>query len=345
MRIFIDIGHPAQVHFFKNIIWELEKRGHVVKIALRDKDVARYLLDLYGFDYEVITDRHYEGFSRKALGLAWIDYKMYKLARQFNPDIILGETGYASHVGMLIGRPSILFCNNEQAVIENALFLPFADVICTPSCFGKEFWFKKQTRYNGYYFLPYLHPKYFTPDSAVFDDLGLNPHEKFVLLRFRTYNATHDIGQKNILTDQLQLVKELENWGRVFIKSDRALGDDLKEYELPPIEKMHDLLYFADLYVGDGISMAAEAAILGTPSILISTLQWGYIKELRDKYGLLHTCKDVKAALNLLNSPENVGDMKEIWAKKRGIMLSEKIDVVSYVANLVESFPAVGEGG
>jgi hypothetical protein len=26
----VDIGHPAHVHFFKNAIWELEKRGHSV---------------------------------------------------------------------------------------------------------------------------------------------------------------------------------------------------------------------------------------------------------------------------------------------------------------------------
>jgi len=40
MKILIDMGHPAHVYFFKNTIWELEKRGHQVKVTARDKDVT-----------------------------------------------------------------------------------------------------------------------------------------------------------------------------------------------------------------------------------------------------------------------------------------------------------------
>ncbi len=40
MRILVDIGHPAHVHFFKNFIWEMEKRGHEFIVTARDKDVA-----------------------------------------------------------------------------------------------------------------------------------------------------------------------------------------------------------------------------------------------------------------------------------------------------------------
>jgi predicted glycosyltransferase len=36
MKVLIDMGHPAHVHFFKNTIWELEKRGHEVKVTARD---------------------------------------------------------------------------------------------------------------------------------------------------------------------------------------------------------------------------------------------------------------------------------------------------------------------
>ncbi|MDD1696935.1 MAG: DUF354 domain-containing protein, partial [Methanoregula sp.] len=35
----IDIGHPAHVHFFKYLIRNMEKNGHVVKITARDKEV------------------------------------------------------------------------------------------------------------------------------------------------------------------------------------------------------------------------------------------------------------------------------------------------------------------
>jgi hypothetical protein len=40
MKVLIDIGHPAHVHFFRNAIRELESKGHAVKVTARDKEVA-----------------------------------------------------------------------------------------------------------------------------------------------------------------------------------------------------------------------------------------------------------------------------------------------------------------
>ena len=50
----IEIGHPAHVHHFKNMIWNLENHGHEVKIASKDKDIALYLLNAYRFQYEIL---------------------------------------------------------------------------------------------------------------------------------------------------------------------------------------------------------------------------------------------------------------------------------------------------
>ena len=40
MKILIDIGHPAHVHLFKNLIGNLRKDGHEVIITARDKEIA-----------------------------------------------------------------------------------------------------------------------------------------------------------------------------------------------------------------------------------------------------------------------------------------------------------------
>ena len=56
MRILFNIGHPAQVHLFKNLIWELERRDHQCKITTIAKDVSLYLLDVYKFGYEVVGE-------------------------------------------------------------------------------------------------------------------------------------------------------------------------------------------------------------------------------------------------------------------------------------------------
>ena len=51
MRIVVDIGHPAHVHFFKNFIYESEKSGHEILITAADKDIALELLNEFGFKY------------------------------------------------------------------------------------------------------------------------------------------------------------------------------------------------------------------------------------------------------------------------------------------------------
>ena len=37
MQILVDIIHPANVHYFKNFILEMEKEGHSVKITAEIK--------------------------------------------------------------------------------------------------------------------------------------------------------------------------------------------------------------------------------------------------------------------------------------------------------------------
>ena len=39
MKILIDINHPAHVHYFKNFIKIMEKKGHEFLIISRNKEI------------------------------------------------------------------------------------------------------------------------------------------------------------------------------------------------------------------------------------------------------------------------------------------------------------------
>ena len=54
MKIIIYLGHPAQFHFFKNIISKLIDNGHKVKILIKTKDVLENLVQLNNFEYQNI---------------------------------------------------------------------------------------------------------------------------------------------------------------------------------------------------------------------------------------------------------------------------------------------------
>ncbi len=341
MRILFNIAHPAQVHLFKNLIWNLEKKGHECKITTVDKDVSLHLLSAYGFDYEIVGSAKSSLFS-KATELINIEYRIYNISKSFKPDILVGGVGnaYVAHVGKLIGKPSIIFDDTEHAKIEHFLLDPFASVICTPSCYKKDLG-KKQVKYNGYHELAYLHPNYFTPNPKVLDEIGLKENDRFIILRFVSWDSDHDIGQKGI-QNKKELVKELEKYGRILITSEGELDKKLEKYKIKVSpEKMHDLLYYASLYVGEGATMATESAILGTPSIYISSLvgTMGNFIELEEKYGLMYNYNDsgkaMKKAVELMQKPEFI----EEWKKKRDILLKDKIDVTAFMVKFVENYP------
>ena len=47
MKILIDIGHPAHVHYFRNFIGIMQEKGHEFFVTARDKEVSHQLLNIY----------------------------------------------------------------------------------------------------------------------------------------------------------------------------------------------------------------------------------------------------------------------------------------------------------
>jgi predicted glycosyltransferase len=342
MRILIGMGHPAHVHFFKNTIWNLEKGGHEVKIVVRPRKVALELVKAYGLDYELFG-KYRNNLITKTLEIPYNDYIFYKVAKDFRPDILTGILNYTSaHIEKLIRKPSIIFTDTENAILGNLITLPFSTVICTPSCFKKDLG-KKQVRYNGYHELAYLHPNYFKPDSRVLDNFRLNKKDKFIVLRFVSWSASHDIGDKGF--DSLDgVIKTLEKYGQILITSERKLNKNLEKYKITaPPENIHHLMSYAQMYIGESATMASECAVMGTPALFVSTSRRGYTDEEESKYGLVYNFSDAKdrqkQAIEKAEELLNDKNLKNKWQKKRKKMLNEKIDVTKFMTDFIENYP------
>jgi len=341
VRIIVDIGHPAHVHFFKNFVWEMRARGHEILITASKKEVTSDLLKAYNFDY-IFTCKRYSGVGF-AYELMKRDAQMFNLARRFKPDVITGiHNTIAAHVSRVTRAKSIIFTDTEHARLANMVTFPFADVFCTPSCFRKDLG-KKQVKYNGCHELAYLHPNYFKPDPSVLDDLGLKEGDKFVVVRFVAWQASHDVGQHGFnMETKRKLVKELEKCGRVLITSESPLPSEFEKYKITaPPERIHDLLYYATMYIGEGGTMATEAAILGTPAVLINPEAElvGIHKEFRDKYGLLYFYSTASEALKGILGLLKDKALKSKWQEKRGRLLADKIDVTQFMVDFIENYP------
>lgn len=343
MRILIDIGHPAHVHQFRNAIHLLEARGHDVLVTSRNKEVTFALLDKYSIPYVKVGD-YANNNIKKAINMFKIDAELYSVTSKFQPDILIGGVGnvYIAHVSWLLRRPSILFNDTEHGKLQDQLSYPFTTTICTPSCYTRDLG-EKQVRYNGYHELAYLHPARFTPNPAVLTELGLAEGDPFIIVRFVSWQASHDVGQHGI-RDKVGLVKALEQYGRVLITSEGALPEELQSYQIRVSpEKLHDLLYYATLYVGEGGTTASEAAVLGTHAIYVNTLPLGYIAEEDEKYHLVsdfsrRDCTDetvLAEARRLLQNPNLRREGKE----KGEALVQDKIDVTAFMVWFVENYP------
>ncbi len=343
MKILFNMGHPGQVHLFKNTIRKLEKKGHECKITIIDKEVSLKLLDIYGFKYEVVGATKPSMFA-KAIELLKIESRLLKICKSFKPDILVGGVGnaYVAHVGKLIRKPSIVFDDTEHSKIEHFLMDPFATVICTPSCYKHNLG-KKQVMYDGYHELAYLNPNYFTPNPAVLKEIGLSENDTFIIMRFVSWAASHDVGQSGLtMEDKINAVKALENCGRVLITSESPLPPELEKYRITVSpEKIHDLLYYATLLYGESSTMASECAVLGTHAIFVNTLRLGYTDEEDEKYNLVYNFNDemtmgkdsLKKALELLNS----SSLRQEGKKKGELLVRDKIDVTAFITNFLEN--------
>lgn len=338
MRAIFTIQHPAHVHLFRNAIDELEAEGHNVFVYTREKDIAIQLLELYEIPHTILAGKS-ESIAGLAFRQAEYELRLLNQARRIDPDVMvaMSEPGVA-HASKVLRCPSILFTDTEYAWLQNTLAFPFADQVCTPSCYQTDHG-SNHVRYPGYHELAYLHPNRFTPDSSVLDEVGLSEDDSFTILRLNAFNAAHFVGDAGF-DDIHEVISELEEAGtEVIITSEPDLPESVAQYETEvPLDDMHDLLYYADLLIGESATMAAESAVLGTPAIFTSTSRRGYTDELEDRYGLVYTFSGADRQAASINKGVSILETdQEQWVERREQLLEDKIDTTEFMLEQIKA--------
>jgi len=343
MRILIGISHPKHVYMFKNLIKKMEDNGHEIKVVAVEKEITEYLLKQFQIPYELIG-KNQDSLLKKILNLPIWEYKTLMIASKFKPDIFLGQAlPNLAHVSAIMRKPFIVFEDTEHVQNLHKIVLPFAHVVVTPNCYRNDLG-NKQIRFDGYFELAYLHPNYFQPNPGILQELGLDYKNRYILLRFVSWEAIHDIGQHGLDIDtKIKLVKNLEEYGKIFISSEKELPPDLEKYRIRlPAKDMHNFMYHATLLFGESATMSSECAVMGVPSIFIDFEGRGYTDEEEEKYGLVYRFSTQKQdqerafekAIQLLKKP----DLKNEWVKKRERLLNDKIDVTQFMIDLVKKY-------
>lgn len=104
---------------------------------------------------------------------------------------------------------------------------------------------------------------------------------------------------------------------------------------------MHSALFHADLYIGDSQTMAAEAAVLGTPSIRFNDFvgEISYLEELEHKYQLTFGIRtsDPGKLLNKISDILQIPNVKEKWNSRREKLLNDCTDLTELLVKIAEN--------
>ena len=343
MRILIDINHPAHVHLFRNFAAQMMAQGHEVFFTTRRKEISHLLLERYNLPYKVLG-AHYKSMLGKLWGILKYDVLLALVALKFKPDLFLSMGSiYNSHVAFLFRKPNILLQDTENATLQHKLSYPFADLILNPKCYRKDLG-AKQFKYDGYHELAYLHPNRFKADPSILTHLGVTEGERFIIMRFVSWNANHDVNHSG-LTDEnkVKAVKTCEKYGKVFVTSEGELPKEIQQNQIQiPIEKIHHAMAYASLLYGESATMASEAAMLGVPSIFLDNDGRGYTDEQQAEFGLVfnftESLEDQTESINVAESILSTTERTN-WVEKRNTMLKDRMDLTAFLVWLVDGYP------
>ncbi|MBF0359301.1 MAG: DUF354 domain-containing protein [Magnetococcales bacterium] len=293
LRILFDIVHPAHVHFYKHIISSLEEKGVETTIVAREKDVTLDLLNSYNLPHTSVGRSGQKNMLGQLGELLNRDWQIWKLAKEFKPDIICSRSPAGVQVARLTGAKGIFDTDDGHAAgIHYWAAAPFAHHITTPTCITENCG-KKHIKYPGFKQSAYLHPDHFTPNNEIYKLLGLAENEPYFLVRFVAMEASHDRNERGLSMDaRHSLIKRLQSHGRVFLTAEGEIPERWRglQIKIPP-HRIHDALAFATILIGDSHTMTAEAAFLGTPSLRLSSFtgRLTCIEELEHRYHLTNS--------------------------------------------------------
>ncbi|MDN3643390.1 DUF354 domain-containing protein [Lutimonas halocynthiae] len=342
MKILIDIGHPGHVHYFKNLITELTKDGHEFLIVARDRDVIIRLLEKLNLPY-INRGKGSNSKIGKLLYMLKADLQILRVAMKFKPDLFLSfSTPYAAQVSSMLGKPHIALTDTEhEDGILSKFTYPFTEAILTPKSYLNDLG-EKHIKFNNVIEGLYLHKDYFEPDPDIKKILGLEKNEEYVVIRFVSWNAHHDVGHAGLDNKaKSDLIKVLEPRFKIFISSEGDLPNEFVPYKIDiSPEKMHDVLAEASLFIGESATMASESALLGTQAVYINSLPlMGYLA-FEQEAGLLRHFESSNGVVSYVAQIAENNNVKDEAKEKSRMMQQDFISPTKFLNWFISSYPS-----
>jgi predicted glycosyltransferase len=341
MRILVYFGHPAQYYFLKNAIKILRQDNCLITIVIKSKDVLESLLKEDSEEYyNILPEGRKSSRFHILTGLLKRDIRLFRFALHKKFDLFIGSDASLAHIGRLLRIPVLTVTEDDISVIRwlARLTYPFTNYILTPEICDVGRYSRKKIGYNGYMKLAYLAPQYFKP-------VPVPIAKPYFLIRIARLNAHHDFGIKGLNEQLIDEISEiLSKHGKVFISSEKSMSAKYQPYllNIRPTE-IHNYLANAAMLICDSQSMSMEAAMLGIPSIRFSDFagRISVLEELEHVYHLTYGIKtpEPQQLIEKIKELLSIPYLQDEFQRRRKKMLSEKIDVTSFIVWFIENYP------
>lgn len=338
MKYIFELNHPKHYYQFKYVMQILKSRGHEISVLARDKDVLLNVLQEEHVGYTVFG-KHRKTMLSKVLGTFGLMFKYIAIVKEQRPDVFVSKASwYGSAMAKIFHKKSAIFPDSEVVKVTNRYVVPMCTKVVTPDSFRLDYG-SKHYRIKGIFEDCYLSPHVFQADEAVIEKYGLK--RPYAVVRFVGWFANHDVGKSGFnQREKEELVQAISKNMNVYISSENDLPDELEPYRLPtPASVIHDVLSFADLYIGDSQTMASEAALLGTPAIrsnsFVGPNDMSNFIMLQEKYGLLYNVAEPAEAISLATDMSK-NSRKVEWMEKRDKYYAQVGDCNAQIVELIE---------
>lgn len=329
-RVFFDLNHPADFHFFKHLMKWMNTQNIPIKVVARDKECLHLLLDDAGIAY-TSRGRGKNSITGKYLYGIQILLLLLFMFIKFRPNLACGlSSPYLVIASRILGKPCITFDDTDN----NPRLLPLirkSTFLISPSTYPHNF-HKRHFHLPVLKELAYLHPGLFNSEverSGLFFRIT------------RTDSIHHSTSSKLDHSVVLERMESLSREHTVFLSSELEIKylDNTSIRPANPIQ-IHKDLASCNVFWGNSATMAAEAAVLGIPAVFVSAEKFAYITEL-EQYGLLYYYHpaDLVNSLNKLEVIMNGDPSEDQLLHSRKKLLREKLDISAFMVWFIDNLP------
>ncbi len=281
----LDMLTPKQVLLMSAIAEKLSRKGFDIIFTSRKYDYVTTLIEKKGLKVLFFGEHGGASLINKLVAST---KRTYLIAEYFKengiyPDLLVSlSSPEATRVGFGLGIPVLTLNDAPHAVAVGKLTFSMSSKLIVPSCIPREKYFtlgatdEKIVQYNGLDEVSYI--KNFQPSNEVFDELGLDKNDDYIVARTEESKAAY---MYNLTKPGATILDRI--FEKIFAKYPEIKSIVFPRYEeqkrkleskfgdriIIPKKAVDSLslMYHAKLVITGGGTMGREASLMGVPSI------------------------------------------------------------------------------